>query len=397
MVVNKKWRKLIRDAVDIRRELHKIPEPCWEEHRTTSMIRKRLDQLGIRWRECAKTGVVAQIAQHASGRHMAFRSDMDGLVMEETGEPLWKSIIDGCMHSCGHDGHMATMLAAAEWLHRQEAILAGPVSFLFQPAEEGGFGAREMIADGALEGIDAIFGWHNWPTIPLGAATCPPGSVMAANAGFTIVLQGQGGHASQPEMCRDPVVAAAALVTALQHIVSRTLPPQQAGVVSVTSIDARSGETTIPERAVLRGSVRVVDSVTLQKIGDRIEAISLSISSVYGVKAKVEFSPRYPAVVNNSVEVEQVQQALSYVFGADWEDTEILLPIMASEDFSYYLEQLPGAFALMGSGSRVNSPLPCHNSGYDFNDLLIEPMVQVIVRLAGLYALDVPQQKWQRN
>ncbi len=142
------------------------------------------------------------------------------------------------MHGCGHDGHMATMLPTAEWLKRHESALPGPVSFLFQPAEEGGFGARAMIADGALDGIDRIFGWHNWPTIPFGKAICPAGPVMAANAVFQIVLQGSGGHASQPELCRDPVFAAAAVTLGLQQIVSRRLPPQQAAVISLTSIDA---------------------------------------------------------------------------------------------------------------------------------------------------------------
>ena len=388
--MGKKWHELIRDAVVMRRELHKIPEPCWGEVQTTERLRQCLDKLGIRWRECAKTGIVAQIAHRAPGRHLAFRTDMDGLVMEETGEPLWKSTINGCMHACGHDGHMATMLAAAEWLHRHEEILPGPVSFLFQPAEEGGYGAKEMIADGALEGIDAIFGWHNWPTIDFGSAACPPGPLMAANAGFSIVLHGRGGHASQPEICRDPVVAAAALVSALQQIVSRRLAPQQAGVVSVTSIDARSGETTIPERAVLQGSVRITDSETLRQIGTLIKSISSSIASAYGVEAEVDFSANYPALANEPAEALKMQHSLSAVFGADWEDTGILLPIMASEDFSYYLEQVPGAFALVGSGNAERQVLPCHNSGYDFNDLLIEPMVRVISNLAGLSADHFP-------
>ena len=391
MVLDKKWHELIRNAVVIRKELHKIPEPCWEETQTTGLIRQRLDQLGIHWRECAKTGVIAQIAHRTPGRHIAFRTDMDGLVMEETGEPLWKSTIDGCMHACGHDGHMATMLAAAEWLHQHEELLPGPVSFLFQPAEEGGFGAKEMIADGALETIDAIFGWHNWPTIDFGGAACPSGPLMAANAGFSIVLHGRGGHASQPEICRDPVVAAAALVSALQHIVSRRLAPQQAGVVSVTSIDARSGETTIPERAVLQGSVRSADSETLQQIGVLIKSTSLSIASAYGVEVEVDFSAHYPALINEPVEAQKLQHSLSAVFGADWEDTDILLPIMASEDFSSYLEQIPGAFALVGSGSADMPVLPCHNSGYDFNDLLIEPMVRVVSGLAGLADVHLPQ------
>jgi len=289
------------------------------------------------------------------------------------------------MHGCGHDGHMATMLATAEWLKRHESDLPGPVSFLFQPAEEGGYGAKKMIADGALEGVDCIFGWHNWPAIPFGKAVCPAGPLMVANAGFQIILQGSGGHASQPELCRDPVLAAAALTLALQQIVSRRLPPQQAAVVSVTSIDARSSATVIPEKAVLSGSVRLEDTGDLRMIGELISSTSHSIAAAYNVSAEVDFARRYLAVVNDPPQAASVQKIFSEVLGPDWLHKETRLPLMASEDFSYYLQQVPGAFAIAGAGDGGIFSVPCHNSRYIFNDRLIEQMALVMVRLAGFF------------
>lgn len=379
------WYELIQTAIAIRRELHKIPEPCWKEVATSAFIGKRLDELGISWRVCAKTGILANIGQGKSGDHLALRSDIDGLVLEETADVPWSSTIHGCMHGCGHDGHMATMLATAEWLKKHESALPGPVSFLFQPAEEGGYGAREMIADGALEGVDRIFGWHNWPNIPFGKAVCPAGPIMAANASFKIVIRGSGGHASQPELCGDPVLAASALTLGLQQIVSRRLPPQQAAVVSVTSIDARSAETVIPDEAVLAGSVRMETTGDLQLIGELIKSTSQAIAAGYNAAAEVDFSPRYPAVVNDPMEAIRVQDILGEVLGDGWLHKETAVPLMASEDFSYYLENIPGSFAIAGAGEGGLFSIPCHNSRYIFNDQLIEPMVRVMVRMSGIY------------
>lgn len=381
------WHELIQKAIIFRRELHKIPEPSWKEVATSAAIGKRLDQLGIYWRPCTKTGIVAHIAQGKNGDHLALRTDIDGLELKEASNVSWKSTVHGCMHGCGHDGHIATMLAAAEWLKKHEAALPGPVSFIFQPAEEGGYGARAMIADGALEGVDRIFGWHNWPAIPFGRAVCPEGPVMAANASFQIVIKGSGGHASQPELCRDPVLAAAALTLGLQQVVSRRLPPQRAAVVSVTSIDARSVETVIPDQAILAGSVRMETTSELQLIGELIDSTSKSIAAGYNVAAEVEFSPRYPATVNDPTEAGIVQEILGEVLGSRWLHKETAVPLMASEDFSYYLEKVPGSFVIAGAGDGGLFSIPCHNSRYVFNDQLIEPMARVMVRMAGLLSI----------
>ncbi|MFT5699357.1 MAG: amidohydrolase [Desulforhopalus sp.] len=378
------WNEIIAEAQVNRMELHKIPEPCWQEKKTFHHLVTNLEQYKIHWRPCSKTGLLAYFAQGASGDHIALRTDMDGLVMDEANELEYKSTQKGCMHGCGHDGHMAVMLATARWLKIHEDKLPGPVTLIFQPAEEGGYGAREMIADGALDGVDKIFGWHNWPAIQYGKAVCRAGVVMAANASFSIDVQGRGGHASQPDICNDPVLGAAAITLGLQQIVSRRLPPQQAAVVSVTSIDAKSGETVIPDMAILKGSVRMASTKGLTNIGELIEESASYIAKGYGLEAVVHFKQRYPAVVNTAKEAGEFGHYLTQVFGEEYGCQETAVPLMASEDFSYYLEKVPGAFALIGAGNGGRYSIPCHNTTYDFNDRLIEPMVQAMSLAAGL-------------
>jgi len=232
--------------------------------------------------------------------------------------------------------------------------------------------------------VDAIFGWHNWPAVSFGRAICPPGPLMAANGSFTIELTGSGGHASQPELCRDPVLAASAVTLALQQIVSRNLPPQQAGVVSVTSIDGKSSETVIPDRVKLSGSVRSVSTPGINDIFTKIHEVAGSVASGYGVSAEINTHPRYPAVVNDEGAAQEFDEIFSQIFGVGWASREIAVPIMASEDFSYYLEKIPGAFALVGAGDGDQYSIPCHNSRYDFNDRLIDPVAQILCSLAGI-------------
>lgn len=377
------WNEIMAAAVVNRQKLHKIPEPCWKEKKTLAYLSQVLTESSVQWRPCSKTGLVANFAQDAAGPHVALRTDIDGLVMDEANDFQYKSIQNGCMHGCGHDGHMAVMLAIAEWLKVHEKKLPGPVRLLFQPAEEGGYGAREMIADGALEGVDKIFGWHNWPAIEFGKAVCPQGPVMASNASFSISVRGRGGHASQPEMCNDPILGAAAITLGLQQIVSRKLAPQQAAVVGVSSIDGRSEETVIPDRVELKGSIRMASTKGLEKIGGLIHDAACSIAQGYGVEAEVFFKQRYPAVVNNAREAAELRDCLAQVFGENYICEQTAVPLMASEDFSYYLQKVPGAFALVGAGDGGRFSIPCHNTNYDFNDKLIEPMVRVMSLAVG--------------
>lgn len=378
------WNTLLDNAVTLRRELHRAPELPWQERETAARLRAELDRAGIAWRECAETGTVATLAPQAAGRHIALRADIDALPIHEAGDVDWASERPGCMHACGHDGHSATLMAATWWLKAREDALPGPVSLLFQPAEEGGHGAQRMIEDGALDGVDVIYGWHNWPAIPFGQAVCPDGPVMSANGSFAIEVIGRGGHASQPELCRDPVLAAAAITQALQQVVSRRLAPQQAAVVSVTSIDARSGDTVIPDRAQMRGSIRLSDSRLRDTLNALISQVASDTAEAYGATAVVTHEPRYGATVNDAAAAETMRRQLATELGQDWCHTELLLPIMASEDFSYYLHEIPGAFALIGSAQEGVEAYPCHSPYYDFNDALIRPVSRLFARLAGL-------------
>lgn len=377
------WDGLIERIVGFRRELHQHPELPWQEVETARRIRQQLDRFKISWRACAETGTVATLAAKASGRHIALRGDIDALPIVEASGRDWSSKRDGCMHACGHDGHTATLVAAAAWLKRCEESLPGPVSLLFQPAEEGGHGAKRMIEDGALEGVDVIYGWHNWPAIPFGKAVCPDGIVMSGNGTYRIAIQGAGGHASQPEQARDPVIAAAAITMALQTIVSRRLAPQSAAVVSVSSIEAPSGDTIIPDTAKIGGSIRFANPNDRDRINGWIEDIAMTTAAAYGVAAEVDIVKRYNATINHTHPAEELRGALKSELGKEWRDESLAVPIMASEDFSYYLNEIPGAFALIGADDGQGHNEPCHSPRYDFNDRLIPVVARVFARLTG--------------
>lgn len=377
------WDAFIEESVAFRRELHRQPELSWSEEQTAENIRRRLTKLDIDWEPCAQTGTVARLAHNAKGRHIALRADIDALPIHEDTDAEWASQTEGCMHACGHDGHTATLFAAAQWLKHHEADLPGPVTLLFQPAEEGGHGAKRMIEDGALEGVDAVFGWHNWPAIPFGQAVCPNGAVMAGNGTFKIEVRGKGGHSSQPEVCRDPVLAGSAIVVALQQIVSRRLAPQDATVFSVTSFDARSGVTIIPDRATLEGSFRIANPNQRDALARMIDDIAKATASAHGVECDVTVYPRYNATINHAEEAALYRRALQDEFGADVISQSTPVPIMASEDFSYYLNEIPGAFALIGSDDGQRHNIPCHSPKYDFNDALIPHVARIYARLAG--------------
>jgi len=382
------WPEVVNQAVAFRHWCHRHPELTWQEHNTAAHIRQTLSDWQIAWRPCAEYGTVATLAPQAAGEHIALRADMDALPITEDVAVEFCSHEPGKMHACGHDGHMAALMGTAAWLKQQEKRLPGPVSLIFQPAEEGGHGARKMIEDGALEGVDRIFGWHNWPALPAGIALCPDGPVMSGNGSFHMTISGRGGHASQPEAARDPVLAAAAITLNLQQIISRRLPPQAAAVVSVTSIVADSNVTVIPDSVRLEGSIRVSAPRWRQPINDLIVQIAENTASTYGVSADVEIRSRYEATINHAESAQRYRQALQAEMGAGCQDADLLLPIMASEDFSYYLNEIPGAFALIGMAEQhadgSSFTAPCHSPQYQFNDRIIDSVMRVFCRLVDL-------------
>lgn len=378
------WQKNVSLAEDIRRQLHAQPELSWDEYQTAKVVRSRLDELKIPWKECAKTGTIARLNPSAKGPAIALRGDMDALpIHESTGKP-WQSLVQGCMHACGHDGHTATLLATAAWLKQFESLLPQPVVLIFQPAEEGFHGAREMINEGALEGVKEIYGWHNWPALPFRAMACPDGLVMCGNGTFTIELTGRGGHASQPELCADPLLAASAINLAMQQIVSRRLSPQLSAVISVTQIQGGSAPTVIPEIATMSGSIRVPDELTRQVINSAITEVSTQTAAAYGVQCQVLHSARYEATVNHPGPAQKARQQWQTLYGDKPLQHGQPMPIMASEDFSYYLREIPGAFALIGSDDGEGHDIPCHSPHYDFNDRLIPDVCRWFCGLVGL-------------
>ncbi len=391
------WSSMVEGAVGVRRHLHRHPELTWAEHDTAALVRSRLDDLGIAWWACADTGTVATLAPDAAGRHVALRADLDAMPVQEANGFAHASTVAGAMHACGHDGHTATLLGAADWLRRHVDELPGPVTLLFQPAEEGGHGAREMIAAGALDPpgtrpVDVVFGWHNWPALPWGTALCPDGTVMAGNGTFRIEVEGVGGHASQPEATRDPVLAAAAVTVALQQVVARRLAPTDAAVVAVTSIEAPSAETVTPSSATLAGSIRLARPELRSRLEGAIDEVVARTAEAHGVRAVVEHRRRYDPTVNHPGAAHEVRSALAGVLGPGWDAHGHAVPVMASEDFSYYLQARPGAFALVGADdperaegrTPEGAPASCHSPHYDFHDGLIGVVVRLYARLAGL-------------
>jgi len=382
--VSSDWQGNIAAATAFRRTLHQQPELGWQEHNTAAAIRDELDTLGISWRSCAGTGTLAWINAGGAGQAIALRGDIDALpIHEETGKD-WQSRIAGAMHACGHDGHAATLLATARWLKAHEAELQRKIVLLFQPAEEGGHGAREMIADGALDDVAEIYGWHNWPALSYGAFACPDELVMCGNGTFTIRLQGVGGHASQPELCADPVLAASAITLALQQICSRRLPPQKAAVISVTRIQCGDALTVIPQYADIGGSIRVPDEDTRERVNQLITQVCQHTAAGYGVSCEVQHQQRYSATINHPQQAAFARDCWREIHGEAGLAHGQPLPIMASEDFSYYLRERPGAFALIGSDDGEGHDAPCHSPHYDFNDRLINDVCRWFCRLAGM-------------
>ncbi len=377
------WESILDTARVLRRRLHAEPELGWEEHKTSALIREELAALGISWRAVGETGTLATLAPGALGKHIALRGDIDALPITEQTGLSYTSAVAGRMHACGHDGHTATLLATAAWLKTVEAELDGPVTLIFQPAEEGGHGASALIREGALEGIDRIFGWHNWPAIPFGKIVCPDGLIMCGNGTFEITVKGRGGHASQPELCADPVLAASAIVVNFQQIVSRRLAPQKPAVLSVTSVEAPSAPTVIPDRAVLGGSIRVPDTSTRALLNAAIDEVATDTARAYGVACEVVHYPRYEATINHREAASCIREAWAANQGEDAVDTSFSLPAMASEDFGDYLREIPGAFVLVGADDGPEHRHVCHSPHYDFNDRLIEPVTQLFCRLVG--------------
>ncbi len=354
-----------------RRDIHRHPETAFEEVRTSDIVAEKLAEWGIEvHRGLAGTGVVGLLkGQNDSGRKIGLRADMDALHIQELNDFEHKSINDGKMHACGHDGHTTMLLGAAKYLSETRNF-DGSVAFIFQPAEENEGGGRVMVEEGLFDlfPVETVFGMHNMPGIPVGQVSMREGPAMAAFDIFEITVEGRGAHAAMPHQGIDPIVIGAQIVGALQTIASRRTEPIDSVVVSVTQFHAGDTWNVIPQTAVIRGTARSFRAETRTQIETDIRRIAEGIASAQDAKASVMYDCRYPAVVNTPAETELAAEVAARVVGGDKVEVGAE-PLMGSEDFAYMLQEKPGCYIWLGNGME-GGPGGCsvHNPSYDFND-----------------------------
>lgn len=365
----------------IRRDIHAHPELAFQETRTSDLVARFLRDQKIEVHTgLGKTGVVGVLRAGSSKKTIGLRADMDALPIVELNRFAHKSLVNGRMHGCGHDGHTAMLLGAAQYL-AQHPNFDGTVHFIFQPAEEGGCaGARVMIEEGLFNKFpcDAIFGIHNMPGMPVNQFGFRPGPFMASSSRWDIVIKGQGGHAAQPHLAMDPIVIASNVVQALQTVISRGSDPFDSTVLSVTKIHAGDAYNVIPGEVALGGTVRTFTRQALDKIEADMRRIATTLPQAYGGAGELNFVRNYPPLVNHEKETAFALQVAREAFG-EANVNPNCAPMMGAEDFAYYLEKVPGAYLFLGNGEgdhRLDSypgmgPCQLHNSNYDFNDALL--------------------------
>jgi len=373
----------------LRRDIHAHPELCFQEVRTADLVAAKLTEWGIPiHRGLGTTGVVGIVKNGTNSRAIGLRADMDALPMQEFNTFEHTSTHAGKMHACGHDGHTAMLLAAAQHFAKNRNF-DGTVYLIFQPAEEGGGGAREMIKDGLFDKfpMDAVFGMHNWPGDQVGRFAVSAGPVMASSNEFKITIRGKGGHAALPHNGLDPVPIACQLVQSFQTIITRNKKPVDAGVISVTMIHAGEATNVIPDSCELQGTVRTFSFEVLDMIERRMKEISEHTCAAFGAICEFEFVRNYPPTINSAGEAAFAAKVMADIVGAG--NVTAQEPTMGAEDFAYMLQAKPGAYCFIANGDGSHREMghgggPCmlHNPSYDFNDDLIPLGATYWVRLA---------------
>jgi len=373
---------LAPEFVGIRHQIHAFPELAFEELRTSDLVAERLQSWGYEvHRGLGSTGVVGRLKKGQGSRSIGIRADMDALpIQEKTGLP-YASTLSGKMHACGHDGHTAILLSAAHYLAHHGDI-DGTLQLVFQPAEETGSGASKMIADGLFERfpVDAIYGLHNWPGVPVGHFGFVDGPAMASVDWARLKVIGKGGHGAEPQGSVDPILVAAHIITALQSVVSRNVDPRQMGVVTVGSIHGGQAANVIPDVVELKLTVRAYLPEVRDTLRRRVTEIAEHTAAAFGARAEIEFPRGFPSVINHPQQTAYIREVAVQGFGAEQVVPEFA-PRTASEDFAFLLQARPGSFVFVGNGDSA----PLHSPRYVFNDAAIAPAASLWARLAEDY------------
>lgn len=370
-----------------RHEFHAHPELSFEEVETTARIKSYLEGMGYSGMKIGTagipTGLVVDLNPEKPGPCFALRADIDALPMQELGNPPYKSKKDGVMHACGHDSHITMVLGAARILKALESELPGRVRFIFQPSEESPHrsGAKAMIEEGVLEGVDAISGLHVWGTIPAGVIGFHAGPFMAAADEWECTIFGKGGHGAVPHLAADPIVAAGAVIGALQTIVSREIDPLETVVVTCGHMEAGSTFNIIPDRAFLQGTVRTFNPDVRSEMPRRMERICSGISQALGCRADFHLKNVLPATVNDKAFTEEAAEVARQVLGAD--KVMEIPPSMGAEDMSFYLQKVPGTFMFFGTKNEEKGIVnPQHHPEYDVDDEILPKGSALLAALA---------------
>ncbi|MBC2350383.1 amidohydrolase [Listeria welshimeri] len=350
------------EMIAFRRDLHMHPELQWQEFRTTDQVAKELDKLGIPYRRTNPTGLIADLKGGKPGKTVALRADMDALPVQELNQDLsYKSTEDGKMHACGHDSHMSMLLTAAKALVEVKDELAGTVRFIFQPSEENAEGAKEMVAQGAMEGVDHVFGIHIWSQTPSGKISCVVGSSFASADIIEIDLKGQGGHGAMPHDTIDAAIIASSFVMNLQAIVSRETNPLDPVVVTIGKMEVGTRFNVIAENAHLEGTLRCFNNTTRAKVAKSIEQYAKKTAAIYGGTAEMVYKQGTQPVINDEKSALLVQKTITESFGEGALYFEP--PTTGGEDFSYFQDEASGSFALVGSGNPAKDTEWAHHHG----------------------------------
>jgi amidohydrolase len=361
-IIKEAIQKYSQELTELRRKMHSEPELSMEEVKTTAFICEYLENLGIAYRKTEPTGVIATIEGGKPGKTVALRGDMDALSVEELNKDLpYASKEDGKMHACGHDAHTAMLMIAAKALNEIKDELPGNVRLLFQPAEEIAEGAKVLIKQGAMDGVDNVFGIHIWSQMPTHKVSCTPGPSFASADLFKVTFKGKGGHGAMPHACIDAAVVASSFVMNVQTVVSRTIDAKSPAVLTVGKMVVGTRFNVIAENAVIEGTVRCFHPETRDHIEKQLQHYAENVAAVYGAAAKVEYIRGTQAVINDEYSAKLVQKVASEAFGEEVIYNEE--PTMGGEDFSFYLDHAPGSFALVGSGNPEKDTEWAHHHG----------------------------------